>query len=428
MEGNNKTVIFFGAGITASLGMPTTENQDNYFRNLFFKEQTTEPVDGLYAFVRKLFTEKSFAVQKLYNLIDSAVSDNRGIGNYSRRDVEVFRSEILEELQIYFSDCERKALTEKKDEFLKLQSFFEKSARIQLNRKGEMIKNKTPDLQSEEFIFSDVSYISTNWDVLLLWSMMLAHKKLNNMNCDYYSDRTGIFKLKVFNDFYAYLNSVDVNNIDGSTANWFPYNQTVAYHINDTDHPSDKRIFLFPTFFPHGQTHWLHCPKCGNLTMFIDKSFDVFSENFPMKKDKKYHCAHCKNSELDLKNSAMLLQTNFKVKEPYIEMIQRSMRIALKDAAKIIFIGYSLPDDDIDYRSVFTEANVEKKKTVYVVLHENDAQNSFVRFDKMSAGKQKDKAQRFADVFGAENTFVNFAGSPAALDKVIELLNEEIQL
>lgn len=440
-----KTVIFFGAGSTAPLGMPSTEKQNSIFREFFFgseesllKEcgsfadekdlagfyESAGSYDKLNEFVKHLFIRNTFNLQSLYNIIDISILSGREIGEYSVTEIVELRSEILELLQVFFAICERTVLTEKKDVFLQYQNFFEQSAKLQLKRKGEMITSGC-NLQSNDFIFSDVSYISTNWDVLLLWAMMLAHKKLNDTNCDNYPDSSGVFKLKVFNDFYTYLNSVDVNGIDNTYANWFPYNQTVAYRINDSEHPSDKRIFLFPAFLPHGQTHWLHCPKCGKLTMFISKDFEPFCENFPMSKGKSYTCAHCGNNKLNLKNSAMLLQTNFKVKEPYIEMIQRSMRIALKEAERIIFIGYSLPEDDIDYRSLLIEANAHRQKNVYVVLYEKNANNSFIEFDRLPDEKQKGPVQRFANIFEGKNTYVNFAGAPAALDKIIELLNDE---
>lgn len=255
------------------------------------------------------------------------------------------------------------------------------------------------------------------------------HKFIDKYS-DYLCDTKGIFKLKVFNDFYSYLNSKDVK--DGENKDWFPYNQTVAFHINDKEHQCGKRVFLFPTFLPHGQTHWLHCSACGKLTMYIDREFRKYSTDFIMGDNKNYKCAHC-GKELGLKDSAMLLQTNYKVKAPYILEIQNSMRIALKSAQNYIFIGYSLPPDDNEYKTMFNEANGKynekpSNKKVYLVLYEDGACNKFIPVKELSIDKCSSAAhtiRRYTDIFGEDNVMVNLAGFPAAGESVIDLLKKQ---
>ena len=144
-----------------------------------------------------------------------------------------------------------------------------------------------------------------------------------------------------------------------------------------------------------------------------------------MEKHKSYRCANCDNKELNLKNSAMLLQTNYKIKAPYIEEIQRAMRIALNQADKLIAIGYSLPDDDIEYKSLFRISRKDKKK-IYLILYSENALNQFLsstearRFCK---GNDNEKAiKRYCDIFGEENVFVNLSGFPNAYDTIMDIL------
>ena len=305
---SNKTAIIFGAGATTSCGMPITSKQESIFKEFFFgtensfcsyikkdisilKDKNTdiqilsdmryEPeIRNLIDFVRDTFSRDSFTLLSFYNLVDMAISERRGFTtekkNYTVEEISHFRASILELLQVLFSILEKNILHENPADYQKLKLFFKEIAEHKLKKHLEQGKNKNCDLQSKEFIFTDISYISLNWDILILWAMMTAHKELNNSNRNYLAKENGIVKLKVFNDFFTYLNSYDTSEYE-SNKDWFPYNQTIAYRLNDADHISDRKIILFPTYFPHGQTHWLECPVCGKLTMYIDKKFRQYS-------------------------------------------------------------------------------------------------------------------------------------------------------
>ncbi|MBR4318442.1 MAG: hypothetical protein IKP69_00130 [Oscillospiraceae bacterium] len=451
----NKTVIFFGAGATLKCGMPVTNNQSKLFNKFFFESndcfrsyikenmdilkdeditvlldmKEEKNIQELIEFVKATFVKDTLQMMKFYNLVDIAISERRGFSTskkvYTIEEITHFRESLLQLLQVLFGLLEKNVLQENPEGYQKLKQLFKAIAENQLKKRVEQHIDSSTDLQSKEFIFTDISYVSLNWDVLILWAMMTAHKELNNENKNYISDKTGIAKLKVFNDFFTYLNSYDISESQNSNKDWFPYNQTVAYRLNDTDHPSDRRIILFPAYFPHGQTHWLECPLCGKLTMYIDKQFRQYSENFTMQSKRKYQCANCGNQELTLKNSAMLLQTNYKIKAPYIEEIQRAMRIAINKAEKLIFIGYSLPNDDIEYESIFRiSRNTDKK--VYIVLYQKNVPNQFLSADsaiEYCKDTDTEKAiNRYCDIFGKDNVHVNLSGFPNAYDKILELI------
>ncbi len=448
----NKTVIFFGSGTTAKCNMPITDVQGKLFSSLFFNNDMEfrewihdyvkilkdEDIDLLIAlkqepeiqklkqFVNDTFTSDSFDMMSFYNLVDMAITERRGFccadKVYSVEEIQKFRNSILVLLQTLFGLLENNILRDNEQEFRKLKDFFKAIAKEELSKRRMQYIHDSIDLQSKEFIFTDVEYISLNWDVLILWAMLIAHKELNNSNSNYISDKHGISKLKVFNEFFSYLNSSDT----GSKKNkdWFPYSQPVAFRINDTEYPSDKRVILFPTYFPHGQTHWLECPICGKLTMYLDKQFRVYSQDFAMSPKRQYQCSHC-DQPLNLENSAMLLQTNYKMKSPYNEEIQRSMRIAINNAKRLVFVGYSLPNDDIEYRSIFRISRNESKQ-VYVVLRKAGADNTFISAKEAleKFPDKNDEVMRYCEIFGVDNVHVNFAGFPNAADKILEILKQ----
>jgi DNA-directed RNA polymerase subunit RPC12/RpoP len=463
-----KTVLIFGAGATAALGMPLTEKQNEFFRTFFFSDVTdlknyglTEQdverfaalkklkaedefnIEDLINFVKYFFIEdeESFKMIDLYNLIDIQIHKGLNLTMYESVSNEKkilyphhlgqYRKGILVVLQEYFSMQIKKAQQNKKIHLY--VDFFQEIGKVLLQEKGELISDGL-DLRDSDFVFSNFSYLSFNWDVLLLWSMFIAHKNLNVQNAFYYHNQNQIFKLKVFNDFATFMTS---KSFDNDTAKWYPYNESVAYRLNDSDRNTDRKVVLIPTFFPHGQTNWLDCPYCGKLSAYLGDSFKLRSSSLamrsPLTADDYYKCVHC-GSKLTTKDSAMLLQTLYKSKTPYLEEIQRAMRIKVEEAEYLIFIGYSLPEDDIDYKSFFRSAKtVHNNKKVFVVLKGDNFENRWyeaVEILKMISDdiNNKEIILRYCAIFGKKNVFISMVGFPTAMDLVTSLLKTNLRL
>ena len=60
------------------------------------------------------------------------------------------------------------------------------------------------------------------------------------------------------------------------------------------------------------------------------------------------------------------MQSNFKsAPPPFIEEIQRDLRVIVQEADHIVFMGYSLPRDDVDYRAFFaTRRSRDSRRSV----------------------------------------------------------------
>ena len=264
--------------------------------------------------------------------------------------------------------------------------------------------------------------------------MFIAHKELNDENRNFAVVNGRNVKLKIFNDFAAYTASRPVEPESGKNKIWYPYNATVATHVNDPEHLYDRIVTLIRTYLPHGQTNWLECPVCGKLSMYLGDEWQLNSQTIAMRsplldENPDYKCQHC-GQKLTTADSSMLLQTQLKKKASYIEEIQRDMRLRLSEAEKIVFVGYSLPADDIEYRSVFVANNARQKKQIYVVLYKEEETSKWLKandpyISKMAGDKSDDTRKtirRYAALFGEENVWVNLAGFPAAADSVIEKL------
>ena len=405
-----KTVLFFGAGATKSLGFPITFEQDKLFKeSLLYKPNDKYP--ALSEYVQEFFGKnaESFTVMQLYNLLDEHIRSESKYRNFYYTDAIKAREEMLEYLQEIFTEKTQSALNSPfLDEYI---DFFKELAKINLQDKQKILS--TSDLQTEEFIFSKFSYISLNWDVMFIWCMFQAHKELNEQNHNWFSVKGKNVKLKTFNDFGIYLATKSLKE-NSNGKKWFPYNETVAMRINDTDHLSDRIVTLIKTYFSHGQTNWLECPKCGNVSMYLGDTWDKRSSTLPMS-PKTYKCVHCRE-DIDIKNSAMLLQTLIKKKPSYIMEIQKKMRLEIENAERIIFVGYSLPDDDFEYRTMFLSKN--KDKEIYVVTYQEDGLNEWLLYDEINQTKE---VKNFYNLFG-EDTQFNCAGFPNAKNSIIEVL------
>ncbi len=127
-------------------------------------------------------------------------------------------------------------------------------------------------------------------------------------------------------------------------------------------------------------------------------------------------------------DSSMLLQTVIKNKASYIEEIQRDMRLQIRQSKKLIFIGYSLPSDDVEYQSIFAaESDKDHPKKVFLVLFKKGAENRWLSVKEALASLNKEddtfkSIERYAKLFGKQNVQVNLAGFPDASDAILQVL------
>ena len=71
-------------------------------------------------------------------------------------------------------------------------------------------------------------------------------------------------------------------------------------------------------------------------------------------------CVHCETLTY-AHHTPVVMQTSFKAPPPpFLEEIQREMRVVVQKAEHIVLMGYSLPPDDITYRA-FLAARIRRK-------------------------------------------------------------------
>jgi hypothetical protein len=147
----------------------------------------------------------------------------------------------------------------------------------------------------------------------------------------------------------------------------------------------------------HGSLNWLYCPNCHYLDVAFSESGRTFSKALqmlfpPQALEEKYKTGgKCPNCETDMR-SVMITPTQKKdYRNPHIAQVWYRAEEMLRSADSVVFIGYSMPTDDVEVVYLLKRglANLPAEKITVV---EFDTQNRSV--DRHEVG------QRYQSIFG----------------------------
>jgi hypothetical protein len=157
-------------------------------------------------------------------------------------------------------------------------------------------------------------------------------------------------------------------------------NEAAAQRLNEEEYPSGYRVILTKFLFPHGCLCWRECPDCGKLSAYHGHQWELHATGLlpppPLRafdtspcpswiKDGERKarekgkvdvraCLHCETLTY-AHHTQVVTQSSFKSQPPsFIEEIQRELQATAMGANHIIFMGYSLPPDDVRYRAFFS--------------------------------------------------------------------------
>ena len=263
----------------------------------------------------------------------------------------------------------------KKQELERHYDFAEALGR-RMQRQGLERANHPHD--SRKFYMGDVSFASLNYDPIALWLQSIANRNLNRSPA---VPHVGVpaHRLQIFHDLGHLIPSRRISPRNPETR-WHPMNEAAAQRLNDPEHGASDRIRISKFLYPHGCVTWRECPDCGKLSSYLGnqwekdssvlilppplKSFVPEDVKFPYyTKDERREwdkgavdaraCVNC-DTLTYAHHTQIVMQSNFKgAPPPYIEEIQRDLRAVVQGADHIVFMGYSLPPDDVGYRAFF---------------------------------------------------------------------------
>ena len=409
-----RTVFVFGAGSTACLDIPTTKEQDRLFSML---DNKNDLLKNLKAIMDNNFGEDNYTVNDIFNLIDSNLLLHNGLYCEKNKieffELEECKKEVIRSLFAHFLDViQKNQKSEKASEtYNKYLRFYYELAKKELEY---TLKNGIQENERSTFI-SRYSIVNFNWDLYSLLPIFEANAKLNHESGHYFPIQRNP-NLRVFTDFNCeYASKGKANEV------WYPFTEPAAHAVNSEKYSSSRRVLLTKCYYPHGAMNLFKCPSCAKHSYFLgDLTLKGVAESLSFENAEKAtelcKCPYCssviRNYDFDI-----LPQSNFKTRNSYLESVRLSMISELRQAKRLIFIGYSMPNDDVDYITMFKSLrqNVEE---VFVVLYDKNAENKFVPYANLSKDSQN-KVGNFHRAFDEKATY-NFAGFPNAVDEILK--------
>jgi hypothetical protein len=310
-----------------------------------------------------------------------------------------------------------------------------------MQRQG-LALSKKHRLDQPAFYQGDLGFVSLNYDPILLWLQFLANRELNR-NKDVPQVRSPRAKLQLFHDFGHLIPARRIGRGDDDWP-WYPLNEGAAQRLNELK-KGDQRVRLTKFLFPHGCLCWRECPDCGKLSAYHGDEWSLDSSglfpppplrafdtaNFPKwitGEERKQRnkgkvdarkCLHC-GTLTYANHTQALMQSSFKPRPPsFIEEIQRDLRATTMQADHIIFMGYSLPPDDVTYRAFFSARRQRQRAQVRcTVVGKDDVHPEWYGPTELKALRLKKSfpesspAIAAGDIFGEENVRFYGGGIP----------------
>jgi len=335
---------------------------------------------------------EQFKLNDLFNLLDMHIPPGFGV----RAPARTRHSGSEKQTEVQFFDARRligaknallmiliasfyidyQACISTKQKVLGQYAEFAKVLGRRMQRQGLTLSKR--QLDQPAFYQGDVGFVSLNYDPIALWLQFLANRELNSSKR---VPRIGSQRvpLHLFHDFGHLIPARRIGKRDDDWP-WYPLNEGAAQRLNEIRRGGDCKVRLTKFLFPHGCLCWRECPDCGKLSAFHGDDWKLNAKGlFPPPPLRAFDKRPCRNwitgderdqrkkGKVDARkclhcgtltyahHTQAVMQSSFKPRPPsFIEEIQRDLRATTMQANHIIFMGYSLPPDDVTYRAFFS--------------------------------------------------------------------------
>lgn len=202
--------------------------------------------------------------------------------------------------------------------------------------------------------------ISLNWDILLDKALDAALR-----NKDSHLDSLDDYSPIGVVDYCCYISSVDANDKRVRSGLW-------------TLGAGGYNVKLLKV---HGSMNWLQCPTCQRL--FTDFTGKHVVTNVLNPAD----CRHCLKHHGPVKlRSSLVMPTFLKDLSNFqIKLVWQNAGVEIMEADKLVFIGYSLPQADFEFRSLLSRMK-HKEAKIEVVLDRGEANSAATQYKQFFAG------------------------------------------
>jgi hypothetical protein len=362
-----KVVYVLGAGFSIPAGAPT---QAQILADILeldgWRVKVTEAKTRLEAFLiddLRIRREDipQIALEDVYTPIDRCIADGTAFKSKSTADLK----QIREDLGYLISVAISRRITQRLnsgDADCSYIHAFAKYIVAKAAKRAELAKNaKNSSLVKA---YDPLSIISLNWDILLDNAIHSALQDRDPViEGDY--DPFGVV------DYCCYISSVDAGDMRIRSGLWSLGCR--GYNV--------KFLKL------HGSMNWLQCPNCQRLFVQYGLKEDI------LERVGDTCCRHCQKSGYENPLAGSLVMptflkdlTNFQVK-----LVWQNAGVELMEAKHLVFIGYSLPQADFEFRQLLSRM-IHRDATIEVVLYKGTGDEAIRRY--------KAEEDRYRQFFG----------------------------
>lgn len=331
-----KTIFFLGAGFSREADFPLQKDLlleifeinpnllNNKLEHSFIESKRIVKAFLNHIGFRRNFL-KSIELEDLFSYLDKAIDTNSYFRKYNEWKIKEVRTALIELIVIFFH--------------FKSQNS-NQIARQYISDFASALVNTTSYFSINKYPFS---IITTNWDNLLESELYFASLKANKQIL-----------------------------IDYNLPNSLGFRRS-----NKLVHKFSARAKGIPNINVlklHGSVSWLLCPRCQR--MYVDHIDSITIRNIFA----STFCRKCENNfgEADLLSARTFLE--FKLLMPTflkqigdinLKMVWNKSAHELREADRIVFIGYSLPLADFEIKNLIF-SNIKARAEIHVVLGPND--------------------------------------------------------
>ena len=349
-----ETVFVLGAGFSSPAAIPTQNEimKDipsslmgrNYYRNVVSLYQTLFGVDKQCLY--------KIPLEDVFSFLDRSILSREDTNKLEIEKIWRNEASLRKLIIMVFNDKLKKFAANKQ---FKLQreiytSFFE-----------TLIGKRMESQKADHF-----SIVTLNWDTIPEYfiNKISSDKKYDRVKVDY----------TIYD--YGYEHSEHIPSI----------------------HLKVKDIYNIKIAKIHGSVNWGFCSSCGRLYVkYSGKSPPVFYEN------RDAVCKECTGTKL---RRLIITPTFMKdLNNTHLRMIWHNALMDLQQAKRIVFVGYSFPLADFEFRYILTKAIAGSKtslkdKKIRVILFPPDSQiNTKTNVGKRLKWERDTQEKRYSDFF-----------------------------
>lgn len=352
----SKTVFILGAGFSAPAKIPVQDKimtvVPKSVRDRAYFKNVTKYYSDIYR-IQKISDYGKIPLEDTFTFFDRAIANGEDTNVYSYSDTIQIQRAFRKTIAMVIND--------------RMQSFVEDESMKEIRNAYSNLFYSLVKKRIEVDPDDRLAILSLNWDTLP----------------EYFIGQMSKINRKIRVDYCCYDN--DYFNRE---------NHIPSIHLKV------KGFYNIKVHKLHGSLNWSYCSNCGRLWLKLRSKFPpVFFEK------EANSCHDCENVRL---RRLLIMPTMLKdINNTHLKMVWHNALMDLREAERIVFIGYSFPLADFEFRYLLAKAIAGgKKKKVRVILYPPDkTQGNFASQEdyRKALMKRDETAERYDNFFSGHD-------------------------